>query len=90
MTTTIISQDNINFDEFQFLSKLDKDTKWLKKNYKEVQERYPNKFVAISNERILAADEDMEKVIEKTKEKGIKPNLVLTEFIPDRHSILIL
>jgi orotate phosphoribosyltransferase-like protein len=76
--------------EVQFITEAQSDNQWLQSHYKEIQEEYPNKFVAIVNKKIITAGEKMENVVKDLKEIGKDPAMVLIEFIPEKGLILIL
>jgi len=54
------------------------DIKWLRAHSQELQDRYPNMYVAVYKGRIIAADKNFGKVYEKAKPYGDK---ALIEFV---------
>ena len=76
--------------EVQLITETQNENQWLQSHYEEIQKRYPNKFVAIANKKIIAAGEKMEAVAKSVKEMGKDPAMILIEFIPERGLILIL
>ena len=76
--------------ETQLIMEVQNDNQWLQKHYKEIQDKYPNKFVAVVDKTIIAAGEKIETVLKNVEEKGKNPAMVLIEFIPEKGLILIL
>jgi len=77
-------------EELQFMTEVQNDSQWLEDNYNKIQEKYPNKFVAIASQKIIASGDKVENVIKAVKETGRNPAMVLIEFIPEKGLILIL
>ncbi|KAA0007783.1 MAG: hypothetical protein FE036_03090 [Thermoplasmata archaeon] len=79
-------------DELKILKKFDEDTTWMAKNYKELQEKYAGKFIAIINKEIVGVDENAENLINNLKKKLSDEELSRTiiEYIPPKNLILIL
>ena len=76
--------------EMQFITEVQNENQWLQSHYEEIQRKYPNKFVAVANRRIIATGEKMEAVAKSVREIGKDPALILIEFIPEKGLILIL
>jgi len=63
---------------------------WLDLNYEEIRRKYPNKFIAIKNKRIIAESDDIDKLIKKLISMKEDLNKVLIEFIPGKDTEFIL
>ncbi|MFQ6073391.1 MAG: DUF5678 domain-containing protein [Methanosarcinales archaeon] len=46
------------------------ESKWIKENYQELQKKYPDMWIAVSNKEILAADKDYSKVKKEARKKN--------------------
>ena len=77
-------------DELQVIMDFEKDNNYLRKHFKEYQERYGGQYVAVFKEKLIAVDPELNKNIEKIKEQGIDPSFVLIEFIPKVGTIILL
>ncbi|KAA0002567.1 MAG: hypothetical protein FE044_02775 [Thermoplasmata archaeon] len=79
-------------DELSLLKKFEEDTSWMAKNYKELQEKYAGKFIAILNKEIVGVNENVEDLIEDLKKKLTDDELSRTiiEYIPPKNLVLIL
>lgn len=54
------------------------EIKWLREHSQELQEKYPDMYVAIYDGKVIAADKDFGKVYEKARPYGGK---VVIEYI---------
>jgi uncharacterized protein YlzI (FlbEa/FlbD family) len=54
------------------------EIRWLREHYQELQEKYPDMYVAIYEGKVIAADRDFGKVYEKARPYGDK---VVIEYI---------
>lgn len=70
--------------------KLMKNKEWLCDNYEDIREKYAHKYIAIFDENVLEADNDLKRLKEKLKEKLKDPDTVLIELINPKEIILIL
>ncbi|MFQ6121200.1 MAG: DUF5678 domain-containing protein [Methanosarcinales archaeon] len=67
--------------------RFEKDSDWISIHYKELQEKYPNKYLAIINEKVVGIGEDGEVLYnEITKKYGKEP---VIDFIKDTKTIQI-
>jgi len=46
-----------------------KDFEWIDEHYAELQRRYPNMYVAVSNRKVLAAGKEFGKVYDEAVQK---------------------
>ncbi len=79
-------------DEIKILKEFEEDSHWMAKHYKELQEKYAGKFVAIMNKKIIGVDESVENLINNLRKKLSDEELSRTviEYIPPKNLILIL
>ncbi len=50
------------------LARYSRNYDWFTSNYEKLKDDYPNKIVAVDNERVIASDESQEKVKERVKD----------------------
>ena len=77
-------------EEMTMLQTAGENNEWLTSNFKKIQKEHPNKFIAVSDEHIIAEGGESEEVINDVKKKGKDPAAVLIEFIPEKGLVLIL
>ena len=79
-------------EELKILKEFEEDSHWMAKHFKELQEKYAGKFVAIINKKLIDVDENAENLINKLKNKLSDEELSRTiiEYIPPKNLILIL
>lgn len=51
-------------------AELAKDVKWMREHSFELQERYPDMYIAVYKGRVVAADKDLKKVYDKARPYG--------------------
>jgi len=68
----------------------EKSEEWFNDNQVELEQKYGSKFLAIKNQEVLAAEEEIEKLLELVEEKGEDINLVFITSIPPRGVAAIL
>ncbi|MFQ6071716.1 MAG: DUF5678 domain-containing protein [Methanosarcinales archaeon] len=64
-----------------------KDKEWVFSHYSELMQKYPNLWVAIVDEKIVSAGEDLRTVREDAKKKTSKKHIPLI-FIEGEFSVL--
>ncbi len=71
---------------------LNKSKVWFHENYKELQNLYEGKFVAVYEEKVVASDESRDKLLEQLNKKFEKTKVdeILKEYINPKGYILIL
>lgn len=74
----------------QLLQESEENLNWFQDNFVEIQEKYPNKIIAIKNKRIVASAANIEELIKLLHEKNIDDSEVLLEQIPPKNEIRIL
>lgn len=74
-------------DEVDEDIRFEKDSEWLSRHYRELQMRYPNRYVAVLNERIVGVGDDGEKLyIDVVGKYGREP---VIDFIKDTKTIQV-
>lgn len=68
----------------------EKSEEWFNDNQVELEQKYGSKFLAIKNQEVLAAEEEIEKLLELVEEKGEDINLVFITSIPPKGVAAIL
>ncbi len=71
------------------LKKFEEDNNWLQQKYEEMQEKYSKKYIAVKNKKVIASGKSMDELINKLKEMGEKPDLLVVEFITPKGTITI-
>jgi hypothetical protein len=62
------------------LGKYSKNYEWFNSNYESLRKDYPNKVIAVDNEKVIASDVDLDILKEKTKHiPGVFITAVLSE-----------
>jgi len=79
-------------EELRILKEFEEDSHWMAKHFRELQEKYAGKFVAVINKEIVGVDENVENLINSLKNKLSDDELSRTiiEYIPPKNLILIL
>jgi hypothetical protein len=67
------------------------DSKWLAKNYAKLARRYPDKFVAVFNKRVVASHEDISQLMKMVERRlPTAARLVSTEYVTRKKATVIL
>ncbi len=65
------------------------DKKWAEKNYSDLQEKYPDKWVAIVDKKVIAAGKSVKKVeLEAEHKTGVPRDRIPVLFIEGEVNIL--
>jgi len=67
---------------------LETGSSFISEKIGEFAQKYPQQFVAVKNNQLIAIGKSFEEVIAKVKEKNIDPSLVLIEYIPGKEEII--
>ncbi|MGC9069557.1 MAG: DUF5678 domain-containing protein [Thermoprotei archaeon] len=59
----------------------ERNSKWFKKNYQNLVEKYDGMLIAIHKQEIVAFDKDPSKLREKILAKGLNPMTVTIEYV---------
>ena len=70
--------------ELELMEKMEKNDKFIREDYRKLQEEYKNEFVAVDNGKVLDHDSDMNNLITKLKSRKKDLTLVLIHFIPEK------
>lgn len=65
----------------QLLEEMNSDLVWYKDNLEELKKSYDNMFIAIKNGRVVAAEQDVSKLLKDLKREKVKPEQVLVQFV---------
>jgi len=76
--------------DIKYIELLSDSGNWLDLNYEEIRKKYPNKFIAIKDRRIIAESDDLDSLINKLVSMKVNLNSVLIEFIPGEDTEFIL
>lgn len=77
--------------ELQLFEGFERDSKWFHKNVDKLREQdFTGKFVAISNEKPVASDKDINIVIKKVEKEGKNPAYVFIELVHPKGFTLLL
>jgi len=66
-----------------------KDVEWLSKHYSALRKKYPKQFIAVKNQKVITAHNDLVTLISTLKRKFGDPNDYLIDFIPDENYTLV-
>lgn len=69
------------------LDETEKDYQWFIKNKKELRKKFVNKFIAISDKKVIASSEDVNMLIKELKEKKVEDAII--EFIEPENVVII-
>jgi len=70
----------------EFVSDMD----WIDAKLDQLRKEYPNKYIAVSNRRIVASDSNLQSLLQKLKGKNLNPGEIPVEFIAKDPPRLIL
>jgi len=81
---------NINMEEAQKeLEEFRKDTEWYQDHYDELREQYADQWVAIYNEKLVAASPDQDEMFAELKKKGVKATKAYIKYLSTSDEIWI-
>ncbi|MCX6742560.1 MAG: DUF5678 domain-containing protein [Candidatus Pacearchaeota archaeon] len=68
--------------ELQILKGFERDSRWFHENIDKLREQdFTDKFVAISNEKLIASDRNIDTVIKAVEKQGENPAYLFIEFV---------
>lgn len=77
--------------ELQTLEGFERDSKWFHENVDKLREQnFTGKFVAVSNEKPVASDKNIDIVIKAIEKEGKNPACVFIEFVYPQGFTLLL
>lgn len=62
----------------------EKNEEWFSANLEELEQEYGSKFLAIKDQKVLAAEEEMERLLDILEKRGVDVNLVFVASIPPK------
>ncbi|MCS4540943.1 MAG: DUF5678 domain-containing protein [Euryarchaeota archaeon] len=62
----------------------EKNEEWLNTHYKEFEQKHGSKFLAIKDQRVLAVEDKIEKLLDFLEKKGVDINQVFITSIPPK------
>ena len=63
---------------------------WLSDRIETLREKFVNTFVAVDNGKVIASDDDYERLLSLLKERSYNINLVAIEYIPEEDYIIVI
>ena len=80
----------INMEEVQKeLEEFRKDTEWYQNHYEELLKQYPDHWVAIYDEKLVAASPDQDAMFAELKKKGVKATKAYLKYLSTTEEIWI-
>ena len=74
----------------ELLGNAEQDLDWYSYNYESLEEEFPNKIIAIKERSVVASANNIKKLLEELKIKGIDESEVLIEVVYPKNEIIIL
>jgi hypothetical protein len=71
------------------LEAFSKDANWLHDHYDELQERYPDHWVAVYNEKVVAASSDIDEMFAELKKKNVLATKAYIKYLSTEDEIWI-
>ena len=77
--------------ELELLENFERDSSWFHDNIEKLREQsFTGKFVAVSNRKTIASDENIDIVIKNVEKEGKNPAYVFIEFVHPKGFTLLL
>ncbi|MBU1252374.1 MAG: hypothetical protein KJ905_02725 [Nanoarchaeota archaeon] len=77
--------------EIQMLSNFEKDSEWFYDHMDELRKKgFTGKFVAVKNQKPVASDKNIDKVIGELDKQGENPSFLFIEFVHPEGYVLLL
>jgi len=70
------------------IQKYDADLEWFQNNYKDLKKSYKGQYVAIQDELVIAANEDLKELLEVLKGEDVSK--ILIEYVNDAREMYVL
>ena len=80
----------MELQEIKMFETAEKNLKFFNENFKDFEEKHPNKFIAVSGAKVVAIKSSPKEIFDELDTKKISRSKVLVEFIPIEGSILVL
>jgi len=71
-------------DELQLITRMEENEAFIRKKYSELQNLYPDEYVAVDNGRVIAHNKNAKSLSSTLKSNGVELTTVLVQFIPKR------
>ncbi|MEK6889435.1 MAG: DUF5678 domain-containing protein [Nanoarchaeota archaeon] len=68
---------------------LENGSSFITKNFAKLQIQYPNKFIAVENNSIIASNQKVEDLISSLNSMGKELGKILIEYIPEKGIIIL-
>ncbi|MFB0544640.1 MAG: DUF5678 domain-containing protein [Asgard group archaeon] len=68
----------------------EKNEAWFNAHYRELESEFEAKFIAVKDQKVLVAEDDIKKLLDILEEKGVDTNSVFITSIPSRGAASIL
>jgi hypothetical protein len=77
--------------ELELIQNFDNDSKWFHKNINNLRiQNLIGKFVAVENEKVIDANENMQDLVASLERKNKNPNFIFIEFVyPEGYTLLL-
>lgn len=72
------------------LERFTSDAEYLDRHRRELLSRYPDRWVAIYDQRVVGASRDLKRLIRQLERKGIPPAQTYREYLTEKEELLIL
>jgi uncharacterized protein YecE (DUF72 family) len=72
----------------QMLIQGNSDLEWYNRNLQQLEEQYENSFIAFHNDSVIEADENLDRLIERLRKRGLDTSQVMVRFVSKVRSIL--
>jgi hypothetical protein len=80
----------MNKADLECLAALQHDHLYLQKNYEKLRKKHIDEYVAVWNQKIIAANKDLGGLLRVLRSKKIDPACTLIEFFPPKDLLLVL
>ena len=77
-------------EELEDLREMESNGRWFDENLPALTKKYPERFVAVHRERVLAASRTLDGLFSTLRKPGVpRMNQVLVRYVPDKDTIVI-
>lgn len=74
----------------EILKESDISQKWIKKNYRRLQKKFPNKYIAVQDRSVIVSSKKLDGLLKSKELKGKDLNRTVLEFIPEKDIEMLL
>ena len=74
----------------ELLNSSENDLKWFSSHYNELKKKFDEKFVAVTNNKLVAEGDSFEEVLKKVTDKKLNPANVLIRFVSKNMSMKLM